>query len=267
MRNFLIYYKITTLFKNILKFLKKHNVLLQIFVNSSMLIISIVAIKIAVKSYKSVNQQFFENSIKSDSIFKIQLANEQKINTNLEKIQKLTNEQIEIINQQLVVSTQTFKDQINSGCPKLIFLGIELSDSNKIIDNKFAPSIYTHLKNTGKRFAYDVAWRAFIVSKDYHLGSSSDLSPKTSVYVGPDEEGGFQYMPKIEKAFSFYYCFEIYYTDKLTNKIFYHTYVLEYNKIRGIGIFIECDQQKKIKVKSVINNLLKEYKQPLLRDN
>ena len=64
-----------------------------------------------------------------------------------------------------------------------------------------------------------------------------------------------------------YYCFELSYLDKLTDKTFYHTYVLEYNKIRGVEKFFDCSQQRNIKIKSVINDLLKSDKQPLLRSN
>lgn len=253
--------------KNFSEFLKKHNVLIQIFVNLAMLILSIVAISIAITSYNSSNKQFLKNSRDSDSLFKIQMGNEREINANLEKIQKLATKQLLLIDQQLTISSQALKDQVNSGRPILIITNIELQDRERIISNAFAPIIITRYKNSGKRIAYNVGYRAFIVSKDYECLSSNYKFPESLTDTGPDKEDWVEYKPKFVNVIPFYYCFEINYFDKFTGKKYYQTFVSEYNKMRQIEQFFECEEYKKTKVKEAINKCLQNDKQRLLFDN
>jgi len=275
----------STHFIKFFNFIKKYNIMVQIIVNLLMLIFTWVAIQIALSSYKSANYQFSSNSKKSDSIFKIQLNNERKaskksdsifdiqlsnekmINNNLDKIKKQTDKQIKIIKQQVEISSKTFNDMVNSGCPVIIVLDIALQDTNRFINGKYAPKVIINIKNTGKRPADSVRLRDFIITNNYEWGSGDYAYPETIGYLGPDEGTGYEYKPKFDYSLPFYFCMEIAYYDKLTKRSFYHTYVSEYNKMREKKVFITCQRIKRERIIEVINKSLKELKQPLLRED
>lgn len=259
-------------FKSLIRFLKKHNTLFQIFVNFAMLIISIVAIIIAVKSYNSANQQSKDNSIKSDNIFKIQLANEKKINTNLEKIQELANNQIKITHQQLDISSKMLNDQINSKRPILSGFKDTLTDQYNIFNGQFAPIIHTLYVNVGNRYAYNVNFRAFVISNDFALKSSNIFFNTAQDDVGPEVIGEWQYKPKIDLDsyqsgyVCFYYCYEISYYDKLTLNYQQFTTYKEYTNDRGKFIFHGCNSEIKERLKQIINKELKLDKKPEFKE-
>lgn len=264
------YLKKTSLFfQRIPIFLKKHNLILQIFLNISMLLISIFAIVIAVKSYKNANKQFIENSIKSDSLFKIQLANEQKINLNLEKIQELTNHQIEIINQQLGISSKILDDQINSNRPIVVSVEDSISDQFKIFNDQYAPIIHSFCVNNGKRYAYDLKYRAFLITRDYNLISTNEHYKPEHIDIGPEVEYEWSYKPKLELdsyKFNtcFYYCYMISYIDRLTHKTYNYTSYLEYVKERGKFHFNTCKEETLEKLRNVVNKELRMENLPII---
>lgn len=247
---------------------KKHNNGFQNILNVSMLVTSIFAIWLANKSYTTANRQFEDNSKKSDSIFDLQYENEIMINANLEKIQnktdsifeiqsELTNKQISIIDQQLIVSQQILKDQIIAGAPKLINLGSKLKDRNTVFDGKYSPIITTHYKNVGNRYAFDLEIRSFYLSEDLRMTSSNIEGVITKVILGPNEEGATDHKPKLDNPVTtFYYCFEITYLDKLTDKKYYLTTFTKFFKNRGKENFYICDIEQEKKLRDTINFVL-----------
>ena len=265
-------HRITNRFKILIRFLKKHNNFFQTLVNLGMLIISIFAIRIAVESYKSANQQFIDNSIKSDSIFKIQLANERKININLEKIQELSNSQIKITNQQLDISSKILDDQINAKRPILAGFKDTLTDQYITYNNKYAPIIHTSYCNIGQRYAYNVNFRVFLISRDFVIESTNVLYKTPQAAIGPESLGELQYKPKIDidsyksDNVCFYYCYEISYYDKLTMKEHHYTNFIEYTNDRGKFLFFFCNDEIKVKLIKVINEELKLYKKTCLKE-
>ena len=275
----------STTFIKFLNFIKKYNIELQLIVNLLMLLFTLVAIRIALTSYNSANNQFSSNSKKSDSIFKIQLNKERKadrksdsilniqmtnellIKENLVKIKDQTDKQIKIIQQQVEISSNTFKDMVNSGCPVLITLNVELKDTSIYINGAYAPKVIVGIKNTGKRPADSVRLRDFILTNNYYLASTDCAYPETIGYFGPDEEFDHEYKPKFDYSLPFYFCMEIAYYDKLTKRSFFHTYISEYNKSREKNGFITCQRIKIERITEVINKYLKDFKRPLLRED
>jgi hypothetical protein len=243
--------------KSLGSYLKKNNVVLQNILNILMLIISIGAIVISIKSYNSANRQFEENSKKSDSLFQIQLTNEKMINTNLEKIQELTNNQINIINQQLNISTQTLNDQINSSSPKLIILETTLEGKTTLYNGMYAPVIYTTYKNVGKRYANDVEYRPFVITNDFKVIRSGNENFASKLVLGPDQTATSLFKPKFDSPITaFYYCVEISYLDRLTDKKNYITLFLKFVNDRGKDVFDVCSNQEKETLLSLLNDFL-----------
>lgn len=250
--------------KAITAYLKKHNIPIQTILNLLMLLLSIAAIIISLFVFNSSNKQFDENSKKSDSLFKIQLMYEKLFNDsiifNLRKIQSQTDKQISIIDQQLSMSAQLFNDQVNSGVPKFIFYYIELKDRDVMINGVNAPEIFTKFKNVGNRFAVNVKIRSFAVSNDLKEVRYNDNS-ESSGPVGSDAVVESSFFPKFTKyKVPFYFCIEISYSDILTRKSFIHIFYKEYNKLRTINDFFDCDKQFIPQMRSTINNFLKQNK-------
>lgn len=262
--------------KAVWNFIKKPNNALQNIVNLIMLVLSIIAIDVAIKSYNTANKQSEENSRKSDSLFKIQYANEKMINTNLEKIQdktdsifeiqlEKTDRQIEIIDQQLIVSQQTLKDQIAAGVPKLINLGSELKDKNTVFEGKYSPIITTHYKNVGNRYAYNVEFRSFYLSEDLMYISTNLGGVITRTTLGPNDEGEVEHKPKLDNPVTiFYYCFEFTYLDKLTDKKHYLISFTKFYNTRGEENFYSCHIEQEKILRDAINDVLLKNNYKLL---
>lgn len=245
-------------------FIKKHDKLIQAGLNFFMLLLTISSITISIIVFKSSNKQFDDNSKKSDSLFNVQLKNQKSFNDsiilNLQKIQNLTDKQNLIIDQQLTISTQLFHDQVNSGAPKFVISNIELNDKNVKLNDSNFPKIFAAYLNIGKRFAYNVKLKQFIILSDFSQVRSNENEPSEPTAPSASIESTF--FPKFNKfGIPFYYYAELSYLDRVTGKTTKNFYYKEFSNARNTFDFFDCNKQQIIKVKSCINDYLKTLNQ------
>jgi hypothetical protein len=254
---------------NINSFFKKHNLMLQNLFNIGMLVLAIFAICFSIRSYRNANNQFKDNAEKSDSLFEVQLKNGRMINTNLEKMREQSDSlykiQFELTNTQIDIIKRQLKDQINSGSPKIIVALATLEDKSTLIEGKYSPIIEIAIRNTGKRDAGDIMFRAFTITDDFKY-IRSDIGYTGSNYsLGPEQESIFKFLPNFDKPITnFYFCYEVSYVDKSTNTKTYYTIFNYLENIRGQDLFANCNNQTATKLRKLINYVIAKAHQGIL---
>lgn len=257
--------KIKNIFKVLLK--KLESPLFGAFVNVVMLVIAIYALIIAKRTLDNADEQFQVNSITSDSLFNVQLSYSKKLNDSLilqiSTLQKITNSQLQITNEQLKVSKEIYQDQLFSGRPIIVVKDFIISDTSLIQADLFSPKISTIYENVGKRSAIDVVFRPYIVYPDYSDFRASDFFSKSSI-MEPNASHTHQYKPKIDKKYKldFFYCFEISYYDKILDKRFNQYYYQHYRRDRNEYTFFECNKDDINKLRDYFKITLKSINEP-----
>lgn len=246
------------LFGNIQHRLKRHESIIQIVLNISMLVISIIAIIFSIHAYNKANLQFETNSNKADSLFNIQLYNEKKLNdsivANLYRLQKITNDQLQITDQQLHISTQSLKDQIDAGRPIVSFMAPEIEDEDKMIDsNTTAPHIIFPIVNVGKRYAVNLTERIIYISNNFKEIRFND-AVNIILKVAPNDIISLNYLPKFQNlSFPYFFVTEIQYSDPLTDKLYSDIQYYNVDKIRGKITFTFCEEVNSDKLKAILD--------------
>lgn len=224
------------------------------------IITGIVALYISILSYNNANDQFEKNSVSSDSLFNVQLHNERQLNDSLIKqirtLQKITNNQLEIIDEQLKISTQSYNEQLNSGRPKIVINSKTfrlLNVSSSQIHNGI---IETKIENIGYRPAFKLNTRGFVVYKD--LSFVIKNIDKDEGILDPSKDRIINLYPQLnsENIQDFYYCIEISYHDRLLKKPFIQSYYYHYQTLKDELRFYNCTPEEKQEIKIRINKLL-----------
>lgn len=223
--------------------------------------IAVISLLYSILSFNSANNQFKENAQSSDSLFNIQLTNEKELNEKLiaeiTKLQEITNNQLIIIQNLLEVSESTLENKKYSERPILTFGKCILKDGDDIIDGMFAPLIELKYQNQGKRSAFSITIRPYIISSEMKL-LKAGLSKNIGSSLEPGGSSEIEYKPKFNIKYkdNFYYCIEIQYFDNLLSRKFNYTLYTNYYNSRNKFEFYNCDENKRKELKSVINDYL-----------
>lgn len=249
----------------------KRLVVIQTLAGLLSIMLSIVAIGIAIIAFNSSNEQFVKNSKSSDVLFRIQLRQAEDLNDSLVKqisrLQQITKNQLEVSNEQLTTTKETLKDQIMINAPELALKGIEISDTGKVINNKYSPRLEIFFTNQGRRAAYDAVVRTFVLPEDMSEVRFAQ-SPETSLTIQKDDPSAQVVLPKldIKSRTHFYLCVEFVSFDKLTSKMFTNVFVKDYKKLRSEYGFAEASFPAKRKVFTIINDFLLKQRLPPIKE-
>ncbi len=240
-------------------FLLKNKSTIELIVAVAALLLAIDASRLSRQALKDSE----ENSKRADSMFTVQLQIAEELNdkiiANLDEIQGLTDKQLEITNQQLDVSNQSLIDQKISGRPVIILDDTEFI-SFKVSDDTEEYKFFCTFQNTGKRFAYDIRTRSFIVSPNFKR-----VLPFKGDYIYASGPNNIYYVDVPCKFrgidLPIYFVSEVTYYDKFMDKEYHTTDFYEY---LGNGkTFAACDERKIQKLTEIINiqtQLLKDTK-------
>lgn len=254
--------------RTILEKLKKYS---KSIIDYLAIIIAVISLLYSIMSFNSANEQFKENAQASDSLFNIQLTNEKELNekliTEITKLQEINNNQFVLIQNLLEVSESTLENKKYSERPILTFGKFILKDGDYIINGNFAPLIELKYQNQGKRSALSIRFRPFIISNELKLLKAGGIQ-NIDDSLEPGGGSEIEYKPKFDMRHkdNFYYCLEIQYFDQLLSRKFNYTLYSHYNKIRNKFEFYNCEADKREELKSVINNYLSNTGQRELND-
>jgi hypothetical protein len=228
--------------------------------NLAMLAIAIVALIVAQRTLSESNRQFLENSIAADNLFKLQLRHSKDLNDSLvsqiKMLQSITNKQMQITDQQLAVSVQTYRAQLHAGRPIIAIRSSKISNTAVISSDSLSPLIQTEYSNVGKRHANDFIIRAFVVYSDFSDIRSSAGSPAQSFSIEPDVTMTEDFKPRILAKYqkNFYYCIDFRYTDEILKQKYYFAKYYHYFESRGVFDFYVCEDAEKFHIRETINN-------------
>lgn len=221
------------------------------------------------------NQQRVEDIARNDTLFNIQLEAAKSLNNSLilqiQSLQEITSQQLEvsskqsnIIKKQLDILEAGLDEQENTNKPNIRLFRTEIT--NSIFDeerNLFSPTISTRYDNTGKRVAYDLKFRAFVVYG--HRITAAPPSELISDNIEPDGGGVNSFTTPIWGQYKndFYHCFELSYFDKVLNGYIEDVTYQHYFKNNGRIAFYTCLEDEKLKLKKAINDRLSKMGMPL----
>jgi hypothetical protein len=245
--------------------------LVQAYANLTTVIISAVALWVSAVTLSTMNQQFRETAQSSDTLAALQLRNARELNDSLisqvKTLQGITNSQIAITSEQLLVSREIYRDQLYSGRPILAADGPALSDTNLVMNNKFAPKLTASFLNTGLREAKDVRCRLYCVPSDFaEIRWNGADSAGRSMTVSPKVTANFAFTPKIDVRFreDFFLVVEIRYYDGILKRYFCNSMFYQYKKFRNDFGFFACENPDKAKLQEIVTDFLKKSHQRLL---
>lgn len=253
---------IKNIINKILNFIRKR------FFDIVTLIISVLALWIAMITLDKSIQQFEQNATSSDSLFKVQLKNSKELNDSLifqiKELQGITSSQLKITDQQLKISTETYREQLYSNRPKIVIIETKIIDT-LYSDTNFCPIITLDLKNIGKRYAFKTKQRNILIYSDFSGFKWANINYEDSSFIVEPESGVSHYtryfqpiIPAIHKD-EFFFLVEIKYTDKELNQEFVQYYYYRYDNMMGKYGFYFCKTKDEIKLRKYVNNLLKKY--------
>jgi len=247
--------------------------------------IAYLAYNTALDSIQDANAQRLVDMERSNAQFKLQMEGARKLNDSLimqiESLQKITAEQLEVssqmsekIQKQLNILEASLDVQQYEGRPVISFEPSVIVDSSFIENGRYySPMIKTRYENSGKRFAYEARFRAFVVYNQFTL---MDLPKRTKVKSGtlvpnsgkPTPNSGMSSLfgPRILPQFKndFYYCYEITYFDKGLNRYFNQVKYLHYfSTERNELDFYNCTGDEEDIIRRVINERLSYLNRPL----
>jgi hypothetical protein len=222
--------------------------------------------------YKKSNEQFKDNKKSSDSLFKVQLSNSRALNDSivnqLKSLQSITNSQLKITKDQLLVSNEEYKEKLFSGRPQLILNSQDI-DTNNIDDKLFTPIISFTIQNIGSRTAQNLFFQPYIVYNDLS-DIRYDKTNKTYISLKPREEIPFTFKPKIDvkQNKEFFLCCKASYYDSTMHQAFnfidYSQYISDLRIPHNLRIskFISCNESQKKILKNHLNELMRGLNKP-----
>lgn len=241
-------------------FLREINPYIQTLLSLIAIFLAIKAINIARTTVDTANEQYISNSIKSDSLFNFQIKITKEQNDSIisqfNLLQEINQNQFEINTKLLESANKNYYRSLYSDRPQILLKKLYILDSNRIIDEKYAPIILMEYGNTGNRYAFNLEILPILIYKDlsnyttgYDQEEINNCEPK-AVYHS-------HFLPKIniEEKNEYYICVGIKYFDKELNKEFSDSYYFIYTKYRGEFDFYNCKEDEKIKLRKFINQL------------
>lgn len=229
---------------------------------------TILAVYLAIVAIEHADNQFTLNSESSDRLFNIQLENSKALNDSLisqvQQLQKITERQLSITDEQLGLSKRSLKNQIASGRPKLLVLGSEVPDTS-VQNGLFAPKINTRVTNNGERYALKSSMRSFLTYGDFTVVLTRPADRETITYE-PKSDITHTYLPKFPLKYrhDFYYVYELKYYDDALNQTFTQAYFTRYFWFRDKYEFAFCKDDEKRRLFERINAELKSKGEPPL---
>ncbi len=253
--------KLNKIIKKLYQYIKRIDINISVAVAS--LFISYKACEISQNTLDHADTQFKQNSKSSDSLFNVQLNHSRELNNSLIKqikdLQDITQKQLTITNEQLVISKETLNEQIYSSRPKIIEVSSSLLDTSNVFGDIYSPKTSTIFKNNGQRFALKFIVRAFVIYNDFKEVRNG-LTGKQSSIIETNGEKEFNFLPRIPVQFryNFYYVYDISYYDDALKRTFTQSYFNHYAKIRNSYLFNDCILSEKMKLVKVVNEVLNE---------
>lgn len=160
------------------------------------------------------------------------------------------------------ISERALKHQIYSAGPFITIDDIKITDEKYLTDSIYAPKVITTFTNTGKRAAYSLSYRIWVVPYDYSVLRAIDPIFSAEATVAPDHQCDVTFLPKLKKKIlPIYCCFEVKYYDKETRKRECQTFFYKYERIREVEEFGNCDTGSVRKLVALINM----YNKPLIK--
>lgn len=242
------------------------------------LLIAYLAYNTALESIENANAQRLVDMERSDAQFKLQMEGARSLNDSLiiqiESLQEITAEQLdvssqmsEVIQKQLNILESALEAEQYAGRPKLHFQPTVITDSIfKENGRYFSPTIVTTYQNIGKRFAYELRYRAFVVYNQFTEVNMSKLISLTLEVLETNGSLAYEFKPTINAQFKddFYYCYEITYFDKGLNRNFKQANYFHYYKSRGKYEFFLCSDEENDRIRMRLNEELEYLNRPLL---
>jgi hypothetical protein len=234
--------------------------IIQTIVGIVTLIISIVALSISIKAIRLTNEQFIENSKSANEQFRNNLDNSRQqfdsLINQLEIYKEISSNQLKLSKKQLAIIDKILHEYIYLGRPTITVSRIHIRDTNRIIDDSFAPIIEIPYKNSGERTCFNIKTicKAFNLDKiPIHYGENFSANNLESNFTITEI-----FRPKLNKDFKndFYLYFEINYQDLSLNQWFNQKYYFHYYSLRGSFNFYECNETERL----MIDKFLKKVK-------
>lgn len=261
------------------------------------IILSFLALYIAIMSYKNANRQFEINSNNSDSIFHVQLSSSETLNEKLitdnrtlakknshlldslynvqfsnEKNNNLSLlseiKQLQLITDSLIeLSKNTLEYSVYSERPELSLLDLKIERNDSIsTETTFNGTITFNINNSGKRIANNIHLRTFVFSK-LLLIIKSDF--KSRVKFNLSDGSSPQFVPvsmSNNDSKDFYILIETSYIDSKSPGEKCKIAAFRYNKLgNGKFIFAICDDIDKNNLKLITNKYLMNNHAEILR--
>lgn len=210
------------------------------------LIVSIVALYIAVKSMNNANSQFKQNRIdseitfkyqqeKNDSLFNQQIAKNDSLIKQIIKLQEITDNQLKNSKSQLKLSRLLYEEKIIEGFP--YFQIVDIRISNIVYNNDsstYSPLLTIVLENSGSRYAYDV--NSYIYASYNNFTSLRSAKNSSDIKKVPPHSNYlliFAPIISIEYKNDFYFAFETNYIDLKTKKDYHQAYYFHASILRN----------------------------------
>jgi hypothetical protein len=241
--------------------------------NLVMLGVALGALIIAQRTLSESDRQFSENSFAADSLFKLQLAHSEQLNDSLvaqiRALQTITSKQIQITDQQLAVSVQTYRAQLYSGRPVIAIRANKVTNTATISPDSVSPLIETDYSNVGKRNASHFIIRTFLVYPDFSDIRSNAASQVQSQDLEPDVSMTAEFKPRILASHqaNFYYCIDFRYSDDILNQSFYFAKYYHYYRSRLGYDFYSCEDGLKPRIRQTINAYMQTLRLPLFDES
>lgn len=252
--------------KIISKFLWNH---LDRLINLIVLVISMYALKIAIDANNNQVKQFDENSKSSDKLFNVQLKNSRELNDSLiaqiKSLQSITNKQLKITDEQLIISKLNYSEQTLLGRPRISIEDIKIEDTVSTTLKTITYKITYSYKNSGYRTALNLANRTFLTETDtvdYHQAKLKSIS------LEPMQSYRSEYVTsiKIKDSENFYILIEFSFYDEFTKRELVNFYYFHYNNHFGENDFYFCKDYEITSLRDFINRQLSFNKEPLLKN-
>ena len=211
---------------------------------------TILAVILAIVAIDHADKQFVLNSESSDRLFNLQLKDAKELNDSLiaqvQRLQKVTERQLAITDEQLRISKEVLNEQIYSGRPKIVVMSDKLEDTSTVLEGNYSPKIITTVKNIGKRFAKQYRLRPFAldIGLAYYRGG---VLPKSTMTIEPEKVMANDFLPKLSMNCrnEFFYVYEVSYYDDVLKMTFKQSYFHHYYRMRNVTDFFSCDNNEK----------------------
>lgn len=219
-------------------------------------ILAIVAVTIAILSFRATSKQFEITSRDSQKQFETNITQSRELfdslMTQFDSSNAITSKQLKIVNELLGVTKQTLDERIRESRPILSVLKTSIDSIKHTSEGLFAPEIITIIQNTGIRSAYNTKSKQIAFTKNLktiRFSNDSTLNP-----ISKNMTKIISFLPKLQmdESDEFYFYLELSFYDAILEEEFQQKYFYKHYKSRGKEDFYDCPSEELSFMKDII---------------